>query len=421
MPKRKNSYYDQVAYRQNLFSSWRKVYSNGLSSKSIKSVKEIKAFDQNIDAHIKKIKKDLNNHKFVFQPSFGHKAPKKDGFRPLVISPLPNRIVQRAVLNKLSKHPSVKEHFSNVPYSYGGIKGKSVKDALFETSNLINSGNSFYIRADIKDFFTKIPRAETLEKICIGIRDQEFIDLLDEACKTELDNLNMLGGDRDRFPIYDEGVAQGSSLSPFLANSFLREFDDLMNKDDVYCLRFIDDFLLLGKNESSVRNKFNFAIKYLQKYGMDIFSPYDKDTPPSKADHGLTRKGLEFLGCIVSPDRIYPTKQSRKRIISTIKHIATENYLHMTLNEDYTRKCFSQTVSLIENTLQGWGKQYNFSKNIEVFKEVDKEVTIILDKFTKQLLFLRKGQDAIKRNFFLGVSALQEMNFSGPLYSENRK
>ena len=48
----------------------------------------------------------------------------------------------------------------------------------------------------------------------------------------------------------DIGVAQGNSLSPLLGNLLLKDFDSAMNSlPNIRCIRFIDDFIILGPNK----------------------------------------------------------------------------------------------------------------------------------------------------------------------------
>ncbi|WP_458726016.1 reverse transcriptase domain-containing protein [Pseudomonas gregormendelii] len=56
-----------------------------------------------------------------------------------------------------------------------------------------------------------------------------------------------------------EGVAQGSPLSPLIANLYLHDFDKTINDGEVTCLRYIDDFLILGKDMGCVDRAFSKA------------------------------------------------------------------------------------------------------------------------------------------------------------------
>jgi RNA-directed DNA polymerase len=94
-----------------------------------------------------------------------------------------------------------------------------------------------------------------IDKIGNEIDDGRFQDTLRAATKVVLANEKALGEDRRVFPTDEEGVAQGSPLSPLFGNILLYDFDARFNDRGVVCVRFIDDFVLLGDNESSVSRR----------------------------------------------------------------------------------------------------------------------------------------------------------------------
>ena len=156
---------------------------------------------------------------------------------------------------------------------FGGIKSRGVRDALDAAYQEVMSGATHYIRSDIQEFFTKIPRGVVISKIEDVVDDKKFIDLLTQATTTELENLATLGEDADRFPIYDIGVAQGCCLSPLLGNILLSDFDAQMNGRGILCLRYIDDFIIFGKSPSAVAKAFKSAQHLLGQYRLTAYDP----------------------------------------------------------------------------------------------------------------------------------------------------
>ena len=89
------------------------------------------------------------------------------------------------------------------------------------------------------------------------------------------------------FPIGVEGVAQGSPLSRLIANLYLHDFDKVMNDAEVTCLRYIDDFLILGKDMGSVDRAFSKALTELKKLSLEAYRP---SATSDKASSGLQLK-----------------------------------------------------------------------------------------------------------------------------------
>lgn len=247
--------YNQVRNRENLRKAWLKVRSNGKSSKSRVTRLEITEFDKRSDNYLQNIARKLSENRFKFGESLGVPIPKGkgSGYRPIVISPVENRIVQRAILDVLQDYEPIGKFISSAT-SFGGIKDRGVADAISEVYEFIDAGKGLhFLRTDIKSFFTRIPKNLVMDIVKSETEDQRFLALFEAAIVTELSNLEKLGKRRDLFPIHDLGVAQGSCLSPMMGNIVLSSFDGEMNSEDVLCIRYIDDFIILAPSYSVLR------------------------------------------------------------------------------------------------------------------------------------------------------------------------
>ena len=279
--------------------------------------------------------------------------------RPIVISPIRNRIVQRAILNILQNFDPIKPYFE-VPTSFGGISERGRENAIRMVYDLIEKGHAkYFIRSDIKSFFTKIPKANLYSIIQDNVDDKRFLPLFSEAISTEIINLEQLGEKRNLFPLYEIGVAQGSCLSPLMGNIVLTDFDKKMNTDDVTCIRYIDDFIILAPTSKILKGSFKKALKILEKLGMDAYRP-GKDQ--GKCEYGPTNKMFTFLGCDIRPGMIRPSRESKNRLLTSLKkEINTSKSKmddpHKLVQYNLT---FLDTLSHVSNTIRGWGGQYSF-------------------------------------------------------------
>ena len=246
-------YYKKLRSPKRLRKAWRVVLENGLTSKSEETRRQVKLFSIRAEENIERISRQLRQSKYQFLPSKGilKKRPKKTP-RPIVKSPIENRIVQRALLDVLQDEPAIKEYYEN-PVSFGGIKGEGlgVPGAIKCVYEAIRNGATYFIRSDIESFFTQIPRSVILDKIKFVIKDTLFNELLERATQTELENLVTLGASAKYFPLYDIGVAQGCCLSPLIGNVLLADFDKEMNGRGMHCIRYIDDFIILGPKKGT--------------------------------------------------------------------------------------------------------------------------------------------------------------------------
>ena len=304
-----------------LSKAWREVKSSALSSSSEEIQRQATEFDQHQIPLFKKIQTQLRKEKFTFDQQLGvtvrrpGKAP-----RPIVIAPMANRIVQRALLDVLQENVPYIQKVLASPRSFGGIKTKSVEKAIAEVSSQFKNGKKYFIKSDIPSFFTKVKRLDVLESVRTEINDPKLFDIFSQALNTELSNIDTLKnqGLASLFPIGGEGVAQGSSLSPLVANLCLYDFDYELNNlgEDVCCIRYIDDFVILGETEKATQRAFRVAKAILKRKNLSAYSP---DIDHDKASKGHVGAGFEFLGCHIRPNLIQPSRQARKRLLESIQ------------------------------------------------------------------------------------------------------
>lgn len=374
--------YDRVRIKSNLRKAWAKVRQKGLASKSYKTREETKTFELRSETHLNTIQKQLQKRKFAFSPAQGIAQPKpgKADKRPIVISQTRDRVVQRAILNVLQDHKPLGPFFQ-IETSFGGIKDRGVPDAMRMLHEEIGQGCTHFIRSDIKSFFTKIPKSEVTSKIDSVVDDVELLNLFSNAIHTDLANLTSLSSeDRGLFPLFDVGVAQGSSLSPLAGNILLSDFDREMNQGDIRCIRYIDDFILLGPSEKAVNAAFRRAIKLLAEFDLEAYSPA---TNPDKAESGSTSSMFTFLGCDVRPGMIQPGKKTRRRLLKNVQDTLNESAAMMGKPDLVKQKRLSVIETLIStnNIMLGWGNQYAFCNSEQLMSELDLAVDSMISGY----------------------------------------
>lgn len=392
-----------------LHSAWRKVRENGLRSLSSETRDAIRVFDAVALQRIRRINRQLQLAKFEFLPQKGvlkKRLGKKP--RPLVVGAIENRIVQRAILEVLQQEPSIRATFQN-PFSFGGIKERGRQHAIAAVCESTRAGARYYIRSDIQDFFTKIPRPRVLAFLAQHIHDGRFLDLVRRAMETTLANLDQLGEGVGLFPLGDEGVAQGSPLSPLMGNILLADFDREMNGRGITCLRYIDDFILLGQDLAKVRKAFASAQRKLAAFGMQAYDPIQA---PNKAEMGETLKGFDLLGCQISPGLVQPSSRARKKLLALVDETLKAGHRAMISAAKHTsgglpRKRLAQTLVDVDNILLGWGHSFAFCSGRQLFGQFDKKISQMLLGFLRAARGLAEGSDQTFRRV-LGVHLLSD-------------
>ncbi len=378
--------YDSVRRYNHLDAAWRRVRDNGRLSKSKDTQKLIALFAENQHRNLNRIARQLAEHRFQFSPQTGiAKRRGKKKPRPLVVASIENRIVQRAILDTLQDDVPAVQQVLETPTSIGGIPGRGTRHAIALVTAAIKDGARYYIRSDIEDFFTKIPRQQAIDFIADHVRDRRFIDLFTRAIETQLENIEQLAEHRDLFPIGNDGVAQGSALSPLLGNIVLRDFDKKLNGRDILCVRYIDDFILLGKDEVQVKKEFESARKLLSVLGMRAYAPWENS---DKAQDGPTSESIDFLGCTISGGLVQPSKDARAELLNRVDSVLAEgkHAIRDALAKPtgkLTSQRYIQTLTKLDRILLGWSHAFSFCTGTQVFASLDKDIDKRLTEFRR--------------------------------------
>lgn len=363
--------------------AWGRVRRNALmptaSSRSRRAVLE---FDRHADTGLRRIQDELREGRFEFEPCEWHAVPKRSaGHRPIVIAPVPSRIVQRALLDVLVDQPGLAPVLE-VRTSFGAVKRRGVPEAIHAAWQAIRAGAKFFVRSDIASFFVNIQRPRALAELHRVVPDAQFMDILDRATAVELEDLARLesSGHRHLFPTYELGVAQGCALSPLLGNVLLYNFDVDMNLGGVVCLRYIDDVLILGPSEQVVRQAFRLAQEHLGKLELCLYDP----RASGKAEWGsITDRGFEFLGCVVSAGMVRPTRASQNRLLARIDELFDDSYAAMA-DPSRTRVkdgALVQTFAAVDHVVHGWGNQYSFCNDPNGMERLDEKIDVRIARY----------------------------------------
>ncbi len=416
-----NSLVFSVRRRRILTSAWLEVQRNGRLSKSAETREEIRKFAEHAPVHLERIQRQLAKNLFVFQPAMGVRAKKKGktGFRPLVIAPVESRIVQRAIHDVLLSVPGV-EALVRTPYSFGGIRKhkedelSSVPAAIKAVLEGIGNGGAYVVRSDISKFFTRIPKSAVRKILETVINEPAFLDLFDKAVAAELVNIKELGKDARAFPTEDIGVAQGNSLSPLLGNLLLKDFDFAMNSlPNIKCVRFIDDFVLLGPNKTITMKAFRRAQAILSQWQMTLAD--------NKTEQGSSQQRFEFLGIEFNNGFLRPSKEARQRFLSSAEALLREAQQALI---DYKvegaigkKSALLRTLVTLSETMNAWGMSYRFCNDSLCLRELDVEVSRLLGNYFATFRSVRNSLGASSTWDLLGIQSLEKIerqNFVWP-------
>lgn len=404
-----------VRKKETLWAAWNVVRRRALASADEKTLTDARRIDLNPSKEIRILHEALRNGSFSFAPQKGVlKYRKGKAPRPIVVSPVRNRIVQRAILDVLqSKKPRIQKLLGEVPKvlstptSVGGIPGKGTPEAIALIRGAIASGATYYIRSDIIDFFSNIPRDRVLAFLFDQTKDEQFVKLVQDALSVELSNAEEK---RVRewislFPISD-GVPQGSSLSALCANIVLREFDSELNRDNITMVRYIDDFVILGRSERAVRAAWKKAEQILIDLGLQVHQPQHRN---AKASLGRISDGFEFLSLRFHGPYVSPSRKAKQDLLSAVRAELSRARKGIASAGEPRRNevRLVQVLDKIDRRIRGWGDAFRETDQRVEFAQLDRELATIIGNFVSWFNRLPK-QPSIAMMRSLGVALLSD-------------
>ncbi len=410
----KKSLARQVRSRRVIESAWRAISRNARVSKSDDTRKEVEEFEKNLTTNLRRLIERLQKGRFEFPPARGVKLPKggRVGFRPLVVAKIESRIVQRAIHDVLVDVPAIAKYV-DTPHSFGGVKKResattAVPAAIKAVLDAIGNGGKFAIRSDISEFFTRLKKSAAIKVVVDSVpNEDEFCSLFEKAIAVELHNMAALKKDAAKFPLEDIGVAQGNALSPLIGNLALYEFDQELNKcSDVRCIRYIDDFIILGPSKEVAENTFAKAKRMLSELGMTVSD--------EKTKRGSTFEKFEFLGIELASGLLRPSRQAQGRLLARIKTTLRQSEMairsHHRSGQVDKKNALIQTLKRVDGIMQGWGKHYKFCNDGKCFEHLDSQIAAELRRYLSIYGDARRKSDEAGAWRLIGIQAQSQIN-----------
>ena len=226
-------------------------------------------YEQGLDRRIETLHARVQSGAYRALPSRRSYIPKEDGTkRPLAITALEDKIVQRAVAAVLSE--IYEEDF--LGFSYGFRPGRGQHDALDALCVGISSKKvNFILDADIRSFFTEVSQEWVVRFLEHRIGDRRILRLIQKWLRAEV-------LEEEVVTIEEKGTGQGSVISPLLANVYLHYVFDLWAErwrrreatGDMIMVRYADDIVVGFQHENDARRFWDDMRERLRGFSLTL-------------------------------------------------------------------------------------------------------------------------------------------------------
>ncbi len=213
--------------------------------------------------------------------------------RPLAIPTMRDRFLQRAVLQEMQ--PAIEQLLEDSSFAYR--KGLSHRHAKRSVLQAREQGYKYILDADIRAFFDEVDWDKLLLRLEAYFGDDPVVAALLCWCKAPV---AFEGRNIERI----KGLPQGAVIAPILANLYLDRFDEVIEAKGFRLVRFADDFIIMGKNESDLELARKTVTEELHKLGLAL---NDDKTAETAFD-----RGFRFLGSLFCRSVVLDVEKSGK-------------------------------------------------------------------------------------------------------------
>jgi RNA-directed DNA polymerase len=345
--------YDRIARDDVLMTAWWLVLENngapGVDGQSCQDIID----GPGASVFLAELREELCTKRYRPQPVKRVYIPKSDGrLRPLGIPTVTDRIVQTAVL--LILEPIFEADF--LDSSYGFRPDRNAHQAIDAIRQHLAAGFPEIYDADLQSYFDTIPHDALLKCLERRIADRSVLRLIRMWLECPIIETDEQGRTHATRPV--QGVPQGGSLSPLLANLYLHWFEKQFYRSDgpgcwanAKLVRYADDFVVMARYQT---RRLSAWIEGLLEGRFQLTVNRQKTRIVKLREPG---QSLTFLGFTLRYDRDRFGRDHRYlNVVPSAKAMArARERIHELTDRTRNFLPIAQVITEVNRFLKGWG------------------------------------------------------------------
>lgn len=363
--------YDKMYRKDVLWVAWRRCLLNqGAPGIDGQSFEDIETYG--ITKWLEELTEALRSKTYQPQPVRRIYIPKSDGKqRPLGIPTIKDRVVQTALLIVLE--PIFEADLQPEQFAYRA--NRSALDAVQEVHQLLATGYTEVVDADLTGYFDSIPHAELMQCVARRISDKAVLHLIKLWLVAPVEERDARGRVQRTTRNRDDrrGTPQGAPLSPLLANLYMRRFVvgwktlGHEQKLEARIVNYADDFVICCRGTAHQASAAMRAMMQRLKLTVNETKTHVCQLPQETFDFlGYTfgrcyspRTGRAYLGTV-------PARKKVRNLCASLAKLTGRKTLWLDSAE---------LVGRLNRRLVGWANYFRLGPVSKAYRAVDTYVT----------------------------------------------